>query len=90
MNKVKKDNLTDLVSDLMSEVDSNEKPENEQSQGLSDYQVLTPSGEIVDLAFTGTDVSIKKSGDETSVRKLLVGETGKDGLMYVLLVVKKD
>ena len=52
-SKVKKDNLTDLISDLTKPVEAkpnssnSQKPVIEPPKDMTDYQVVTPDGETI-------------------------------------------
>jgi hypothetical protein len=77
-NKVKKDNLTDLISDLTKPVEtkpSDNKPVVEQPKDLDDYQVVTPDGETITLNMT----TVEKG---ESIKKILASKDGK----YILIV----
>ncbi len=77
-NKVKKDNLTDLISDLTKPVEtkpSESKPVVEPPKDLDDYQVVTPDGETITLNMT----TIEKG---SNIRKILASKDGK----YILVI----
>lgn len=80
-NKVKKDNLTDLISDLTKPVatkpNSSESPKPivEPPKDLGDYQVLTPDGDTVTLSMTTTQKG-------RNIKKILASKDGK----YILIV----
>jgi len=85
MAKVKKDNLTDLVGEVTepkeatpAKPDTNPKPQ----QGLDDYQVTTPDGEVIDLAL----LTVDKSKD---INQTLMRGTDQKGNHYILIVQRK-
>lgn len=88
MQKIKKDNLTDLVDEVTKPQETSPAKPNEgntpQTQpqgGLDDYQVTTPDGEVIDLALQTSD----KSG---SIKQILSG-VDKNGNQYILVVQRK-
>jgi hypothetical protein len=80
-NKIKKDNLTDLISDLTKPVvaipnkPSEKNPITETPKDLTDYQVVTPDGETITLNMT----TIQK---DTNIKKILASKDGK----YILII----
>ncbi len=85
MDKVKKDNLTDLIGDVTKpqestppEPDANPKPQ----LGLDDYQVTTPDGEVIDLALLTVDKS-------QNINQTLMRGTDQKGNHYILIVQRK-
>ena len=90
MTKVKKDNLTDLVSELDKPKESKpveSKPKPQAKPKPSEYQVLTPEGEVVNLNETQGVDRIIKSEKGTSIEKILVSKKPK-GKKYILIVTK--
>ncbi len=92
MKKVKKDNLTDLISDLTEPKASSspsepQKPVIKPPKGLNDYQVITPDGEVIDLTFNMLNSTIQKSQTNTFVQKI-IGATDKKGTSYILIINK--
>ena len=87
MQKVKKDNLTDLVGDITKPQEASPAKPNEgnntnpQSKPLDDYQVTTPDGEVIDLELQTAD----KSGN---IKQILNG-VDKNGNQYILVVQRK-
>ena len=86
MQKVKKDNLTDLVGDVTKPQEVSPKPNEGTAppippEGLNDYQVYTPDGEVVDLALQTAD----KDGN---IKQILSG-VDKNGNQYILVVQRK-
>lgn len=85
MVKVNKDNLTDLIDDVSkpSEEDTDKpssKPLEQPSEGLDDYQVTTPDGEVIDL-------TLHKIEKDNNIQKVLSGKS-KNGNQYILVVTK--
>lgn len=77
-NKIKKDNLTDLISDLTKPVEtkpSDNKPVVEPPKDLDDYQVVTPDGETITLNMT----TMQK---DLNIKKILASKDGK----YILVI----
>lgn len=85
MQKVKKDNLTDLVGDITKPQEASPaNPATSQPQpqgGLNDYQVTTPDGEVIDLALQTADKS-------RNTMQILSG-VDKNGNQYILVVQRK-
>jgi len=90
MQKVKKDNLTDLVGEVTKPPEatpthpsegSNPQPQPKPQGGLNDYQVTTPDGEVIDLALQTAD----KRGN---IKQILSG-VDKNGNQYILVVQRK-
>lgn len=89
MQKVKKDNLTDLVDEITKPQEATPKPSEDNgstpppkpSDGLDDYQVTTPDGEVIDLALQTAD----KDGN---IKQILSG-VDKNGNQYILVVQRK-
>lgn len=81
MQKIKKDNLTDLVGEVTKPQETNPTPQPEQSDDLDDYQVRTPDGDVIDLTLQSAD----KSGD---IKQILSG-IDKKGNQYILVVQRK-
>ena len=82
MDKVKKDNLTDLISDLTKPVEAKPSSSNEAtrpiakpSKDLDDYQVVTPDGETITLNMTTTQKG-------SNIKKILASKDGK----YILVI----
>lgn len=77
-SKVKKDNLTDLISDLTKPVEtkpSDNKPVVEPPKDLDDYQVVTPDGETITLNMT----KVEKG---KNIKMILASKDGK----YILVI----
>jgi hypothetical protein len=94
MSNIKKDNLTDLVSDVSepksdelnpSEANQPNASQAKPQQGLDDYQVVTPDGEVVDLNITVSTPLVQKTKQGTTVKKIF-GATDEKGHQYVLIV----
>lgn len=94
MSNIKKDNLTDLVSDVSepqpadsnpSEANKPNAPQPKPPQGLDDYQVVTPDGEVVDLNITVSKPLVQKTKQGTTIKKIF-GATDEKGHQYVLIV----
>lgn len=88
MQKVKKDNLTDLVGDIAQPQEASPAKPNEgntptpQPQGgLNDYQVTTSDGEVIDLALQ----TAEKSGNTMQI----LSGVDKNGNQYILVVQRK-
>lgn len=88
MQKIKKDNLTDLVDEVTKPQETSagkpnegNTPKHQSQSGLDDYQVTTPDGEVIDLALQTAD----KSG---SIKQILSG-VDKNGNQYILVVQRK-
>ncbi len=87
--KVKKDNLTDLVSDLTQpKPNVNQAPQIKPPSGLNDYQVITPDGVVIDLTLTVTPTMLQKVGGNTNIKKILEAKD-KKGNQYILIVQAK-
>lgn len=86
MQRIKKDNLTDLVGEVTKPQEASTEPDEATPQpkpqgGLSDYQVTTPDGEVVDLA-------LQKFGKSGDIKQILSG-IDKMGNQYILVVQRK-
>lgn len=86
MQKIKKDNLTDLVDDVIKPQEASPKPNEgnpppKPSEGLNDYQVRTPDGEVIDLA-------LKKSNESGNIKQIRSG-VDKEGNQYILVIQRK-
>lgn len=90
MQKIKKDNLTDLVGEVTKPQEAISKP-NEATpppkppEGLNDYQVYTPDGEVIDLDISLTPPMVLKTKEGKRIKKIL-GATDAKGNQYVLIV----
>ena len=91
MQKVKKDNLTDLVGDITKPQEaspakpSEGKEPNPQPKPLDDYQVTTPDGEVIDMDITLLKPMVQKTNRGIFVKKIQGGKD-KKGNQYVLIV----
>lgn len=91
-SKVKKDNLTDLISDLTKPVEAkpnssdSQKPIVEPPKDMTDYQVVTPEGEVITLNKVQTP-TVQKFELGSNIEKLLVSKD-KKGRRYIVIVVK--
>lgn len=86
MQKIKKDNLTDLIDDVTKPQEASPKPnegnpQSQPSEGLDDYQVTTPDGEIIDLA-------LLKSIESGNIKQIRSG-VDKEGNQYILVIERK-
>lgn len=82
MQKVKKDNLTDLVGDVTKPQEASPaNPATQPQGGLNDYQVTTPDGEVVDLA-------LQKASKSGEIKQILSGVDKNDN-QYILVVQRK-
>jgi len=83
--KVKKDSLTDLISDLTKPVEAkpnssdNQKPIVEPPKDMTDYQVVTPDGETITLNMDTIQKSVYKG---SNIRKILSSKKGR----YILII----
>lgn len=90
--RVKKDNLTDLISDLTKPVEAkpsssdSQKPIVEPPKDMTDYQVVTPDGEVITLNKVQV-ATIQKSKLSSNIEKILVSKD-KKGKQYIVIVVK--
>lgn len=92
-SKIRKDNLTDLISDLTKPVEA--KPSNSDSKqpiaeppkDMTDYQVVTPDGEVITLNKIPALTAIQKSITGSNIEKILVSKD-KKGTQYIVLVIK--
>lgn len=90
MQKVKKDNLTDLVDEVTKPQEASpakpndgntQQPQPKPQGGLDDYQVTTPDGEVIDLA-------LQKADKDGNIKQILSG-VDKNGNQYILVVQRK-
>ncbi len=83
-NKVRKDDLSDLISDLTKPVEAkpnssdSKKPIIEPPKDIDDYQVVTPDGETITLNMT----TLSKSKYGSNIKKILVSKDGN----YILVI----
>ena len=83
-NKVKKDNLTDLIPLIKpiearpTSSDEAKRPIVEPPKDLDDYQVTTPDGETITLNKTST----QKSKQGSNIKEILTSKDGK----YILVI----
>jgi len=94
MTRIKKDNLTDLVSELdkpqeNKPVGPKQKPQAKPKPKPepSEYQVLTPEGEVVNLNESPSFSKIIKTEKGTNIEKILVA-IKPSGKKYILVITK--
>lgn len=86
--KITKDNMTDLVDLLLPKPTDDKTPQITPPQGLNDYQVYTPNGEIIDLTLIKEPTILEKAERGTSLKKILDAKD-KKGNQYILVVIEK-